>query len=392
VHVQYWFLALGFVGALLGLLAGRVRPLLLAPFALLVFVLPDVRSRSVDVYGDLPLGYLVAIATLLLALWLIDREPWALPPAAVLLAGAVLTKREGILLAGCVILAGLVAGADRLRSVWKPLGGVLLVVVATYLPWAIWLRAEGLPGNGPQGGAHFVTDLHRAWDALDVIVRNLFEYNLWLLAATGVLVAVALCLFAEMWRAAAYGAALMSALTLMSAAIVWSDASIELGDVNLISRLSGTVVLCAVALTPFLLEQASGPGMRPQLTWTDPRVRRAEVAVWVLVIVAAAIAYPAELLARGGARFPSASDCVVPVPPSGPVAVVLGYRPSYPAGMELRDRAASLGIGHAEVSPDGCGRVRVSVGGVTSRAAARAMVRRADGAGLDASVEGKPAS
>src|SRR5207244_1979920 len=54
LHLQYWFLGVGFVAAVVGLLATRVAPLLFLPFALVIFVLPDIRSRSVDMYADPP--------------------------------------------------------------------------------------------------------------------------------------------------------------------------------------------------------------------------------------------------------------------------------------------------------------------------------------------------
>src|SRR4051812_807252 len=109
VHLQFWFLGAGFVAALIGLLAGRVDLLLLFVFALVVFVMPDIRSRSVDMYGDLTLGYAVATAALLFVLWVEEGGDWRIAVAAVLLAGAVLTKREGILLAVCVVAAALIA-------------------------------------------------------------------------------------------------------------------------------------------------------------------------------------------------------------------------------------------------------------------------------------------
>src|SRR5207253_8301396 len=124
--LQYWFLGVGFVAAVVGLLATRVAPLLFLPFALVIFVLPDIRSRSVDMYGDLPLGFLVATAALLVALWLEERRPWQLPAASLLLAAAALTKREGVILAGCVVVAALAASSDRVRRDWPRLGGVFL--------------------------------------------------------------------------------------------------------------------------------------------------------------------------------------------------------------------------------------------------------------------------
>lgn len=121
VHLQYWFMALGFGAALIGLLSQRVRPGVLMPFVLLVFVMPDIRGRSIDMYGDLPLGYLVAAVALLVWLWLEDPEHWPLSLVALLSAGAILTKREGILFVGCAVGAGALASWSNRRSAWPRL-------------------------------------------------------------------------------------------------------------------------------------------------------------------------------------------------------------------------------------------------------------------------------
>ena len=317
LHLQYWFLGVGFVAALLGLLATRVTPLLLLPFVSMVFVMPDIRSRSVDMYGDLPLGFFVATAALLVALWLEERREWQLPAASLLLAAAALTKREGVILAGCVVVAGLVASSDRARKDWPRLLAVLLAAVGATLLWQIWLWAKGLPSNGPSGGLHFLTDLRRGWDSLHVVTNNLFTFDLWLLSLTIAIAAVGLCLLVRAWRLALYLAALIVACVLGCTVILWSDPNLQLTDVNVVSRLVGTVALTVVAITPLALQRAWDGGEGPS---REVAVRRAPVwraaLAWGLV-VAAAIAYPAALLAEGGARFPNASDCVHAPPEVG---------------------------------------------------------------------------
>ena len=292
VHLQFWFLGLGFVGAVLGLLVTRVEPLLIAPFVLLVFVMPDIRSRSVDMYGDLTMGYAVAIAALLLALWVVDRSDWRVVAAAVICAGAVLTKREAIVLVACVVIASLLASAD-----WRRPAAVLGASLAAWVVWQVWLSAHHLPGNGPSGGLHFLRDWGRGWDALDTVLDNLFTFDLWLVSVTIALVAIGLCVFVRSWRLVVYAGVLTVLLVLGCSAILWSDPSLQLTDINVVSRLVGSVALCIVALTPLLLQHA----------WGEPR--RWRIAVWHRVlawgaIAAAAIAYPVVLLAQGGAGFP----------------------------------------------------------------------------------------
>lgn len=389
LHLEYWFLAIGFVAALVGLLATRVSPLLLLPFAFVLFVLPDIRSRSVDMYGDLPLGFLVATAALLVALWLEERREWHLPAASLLLAAAVLTKREGVILAGCVVAAGLVASADRVRRDWPRLLGVFLAALAATFLWQIWLWAQGLPGNGPSGGLHFLTDVGRGWDAFHVVTKNLFTFDLWLLSMTIAIAAAGLCLLVRAWRFALYFVSLMFACVLGCSVILWSDPNLQLTDVNVVSRLVGTVALTVVALTPLALQQAWGAGERAP---RDPAAAEEPgwqtALAWGLVVVGA-IAYPATLLAEGGARFPKASDCVHAPAGSGSVLVVFGHEPSYPAALRLRARAAAQGTSPVRVAQDGCGRVRVFVG-AASKTDGEEIVRRAKAAGLPARLEAGP--
>ena len=106
---------------------------LLWPPLLLVLVVPRFGERLLAPQGDVLLDILVAVAALLVALWLRDRRGWRLAAAAVLLAGAVNTKREGILFAAGVLAARVrrlataaMAAARRAhRSSWR-LGGAAL--------------------------------------------------------------------------------------------------------------------------------------------------------------------------------------------------------------------------------------------------------------------------
>jgi hypothetical protein len=371
------------------LLATRVTPLLLLPFALIVFVLPDIRSRSVDMYGDLPLGFLVATAALLVALWLEERRPWQLPAASLLLAAAALTKREGVILAGCVVVAALAASSDRVRRDWPRLAAVFLAALGATFLWQIWLWTHGLPGNGPSGGLHFLTDGRRGWDTLHVVTKNLFTFDLWLLSLTIAIAAIALCLLVRVWRLALYFGVLIVALVLGSTVILWSDPNLQLTDVNVVSRLVGTVVLTVVAFTPLALQRAWDAG-EPRAA-AAPRRPGWQVALAWTLVAAGAIAYPTTLLAEGGARFPKDADCINAPSGEGPVLVVLAHASSYGEAAQVRTRALALGRGAVETRQDGCGKLRVSIA-ATSKASGEDLVRRALVAGLHASLEAVPSA
>jgi hypothetical protein len=100
------------------------------------------------------------------------------------------------------------------------------------------------------------------------------------------------------WRLALCLAALIVASVLGCTVILWSDSNLQLTDVNVVSRLVGPWLLTAVAITPLALLQRAwdaGDGSSREVAVRRAPVWQAAVA-WGLV-VAAAIAYPATLLA-----------------------------------------------------------------------------------------------
>ena len=109
LHVQFWFLVVGAVAAIAGLLHRHAPAWLLWPSLLLVLVVPRFGERLLVPQADILVDVFVVVAALLLALWLRDRGRWRLVAAAVLLAGAVNTKREGILFAAAVLAVAFVA-------------------------------------------------------------------------------------------------------------------------------------------------------------------------------------------------------------------------------------------------------------------------------------------
>jgi hypothetical protein len=352
----------------------------------MVFVMPDIRSRSVDMYGDLPLGFLLATAALLIALWLEERGAWQLPSAAILLAGAALTKREGVILCGCIVLAGLVASADRARRDWPRLLGVLGAAIVATLVWQVWLWARHLPGNGPSNGLHFLRDGRRGWNSLHVVMNNLFNFDLWLLSLTIAVAAVGFCLLVRAWRLGLYFAALITTSVLGCSVILWSDPTLQLTDVNVISRLVGSVALTVVAITPLALQRAWDTGERPQPVVIAKRTPLWQAALAWGLVAAATVTYPSILLADGGARFPSVSDCSKrPIAGEGAL-VVFGHVGTYREARQLAARAVAVGASSVETAQDGCGRVRVFEA-IESHSEREKVMRRVKAAGLSAKLE-----
>ena len=266
LHLQYAFMAAFFVVAVVGLLAERVRQAILFPVLLAFLVAPYLLDWLTTVYADIPMGYFVALAALLVVLWIDERQPWQLAAATLLLSGAMLTKREGMLFAVCVLFAGLVASFAERRQLWPRLLAAGLVAFALVLPWRIWVFAHGLPSAGPDTGYDGpFSDLDRLWPAFEIAVRSFFHEDLWNFAPVLAVGALVLALLAgglaDLLFAAASLAAGVGAVTW----VLWVNHGLALiHDDWAIRRLIGTPVLVLAVLTPLLLQRAwsSGAGTR----------------------------------------------------------------------------------------------------------------------------------
>jgi len=262
LHVQFWFLLAGFVAAVAGLLATRVPPVLLWSFALLALVSPRVVGRTLEPQADFTLDYLFALAALLLALWLLEHEPWQLASATLFLGATMLTKREGQLLAACVVAAALAASWREWRSAWPRLGLASVGAIALALPWRFWYVSHDLTGEFPESGVTGLLDhLDRAWPSLQSVLSSAFDAGLWTVVLPLVIVAIALAFIAGARTLPVY-AALVYGLALAGFTwAIWSFTELEVPieqneAINPVVRLAASLVVLSAALVPLLLDAA----------------------------------------------------------------------------------------------------------------------------------------
>lgn len=258
LHVQFWFLVVGVVGAASGLLHRHAAPWLLWPPLLLVLVVPRFGERLLAPQGDVLLDVLVAVAALLLALWLRDGAGWRLATAAVLLAGGANTKREGILFAACVLAAAFVVSRPRR---WPQLVAASLAVGLAVLPWRIWTARHDISSGTPPS-----FDTGRLAGALRLSFDVLYSNARWSVLPLVATIALA--------AAAAWGdrrlAAYVGLLALgLFAGGVWStvgfpDLAITTDESgNPIVRYTGSMVFLAAVATPLLLSSVWRGGEEP---------------------------------------------------------------------------------------------------------------------------------
>jgi hypothetical protein len=260
LHLQFSIFLLGFVAAIVGLLAPRVSPLFLWPIVLLVLLAPRVYDRALDPQADFLLDYFWALAVLLIAFWLFDRQPWQLVLATLFLGAAMLTKREGYLLTACVVAASLLASRREWRSTWPRLAIASACAVALTVPWRIWFGTRHLAGEGTEaGGLGLLSHVDRLRPSLELTISSFFDDERWLLIAPVVAGALLVAWLAGARRVAAY-ATLVYVLALTGFAwIVWSFPSMPITKneaVNPIVRVEGSLIIASIALVPLLLQAA----------------------------------------------------------------------------------------------------------------------------------------
>jgi hypothetical protein len=400
LHLQYWFLAAGFVLAVIGLLAQRVHHAILFPVVLALLVAPSLVDWITTVYADIPMGYLIALAALLVILWIEEKESWQLAAATVLLSGAMLTKREGLIFAACVLLAGFVASfADR-RRLWRPLLAAGLIAFALALPWRIWFTAHGLPGDGPElGYLGAFSYLEVVWPSLKLNLETLVDPNLWRFAPVLAGAAIVLAGLAGAWRVSLYAGMFVVAAVGAGTWVFWTN-PVAFNDVWPIHRYTGITVLVLAVLTPLLLQRAwsSEPASRTPVESRrhDVLFRQSRVA-WAIVLVgllshpgSALVGYSGSGLPGGWPSFPGTAGCDAAPVAGANARLVVGYADSYPEATAMRERARVAGLVDVEASQDGCGRLRVYVDDLPTIAAAQALQVEAQAAGLRPTVELDP--
>jgi hypothetical protein len=264
LHLQFWFFLMGFVAAVVGLLSARVTALLLFPPLLLLLATPHVLRYGLQAEGDFLLDELLALACLLVALWLVDGERWQLVATALLLGAAMSTKREGYVLAACIVLAALAASSVRARRDWPALLLTAAAAVAVTIPWRVLLAVRHLPSGRPEaGGTGLFSHLDRAWPSLRLALSTLFDFDIWLVVAPVALAAIIVALAVQTRPLGLYALVLFILAVAAFTWTTWAFPSLPItkqASLNPMPRLTGSLAFAATALVPVLL----GVAWRPQ--------------------------------------------------------------------------------------------------------------------------------
>jgi hypothetical protein len=193
--VQWWLLGVGLVAAGAGLLQ-RIAPALVAwLFLVTALSIPEFDRRLLERTADWPLDIFFALAALALLGWIVTGESWRLWVYGLTLAAVLATKREGQLLAACLVVGGIAAAGWRSRRSWLSVAGVAALAYAVNIPWRIWWTSHHLAGDAPPGGLVHgtISGIGQIGPAFHLVLKLLFAYHFWLGATPIALVAAVLC-------------------------------------------------------------------------------------------------------------------------------------------------------------------------------------------------------
>jgi hypothetical protein len=389
LHLVVWSLLAALALGAGALLSRFVDPALAWGAVLLTITAPEVVDAARVPQADLLLDVFLAFALVLLVVWTREPRSDVLGLALVFVAGASLTKREGLLALACLATALLIANRHRWRETW--FAAVLVGTTALFvsLPWRIWFTRRALPSDAPEaGGLGLLDHLDRLEPSMSLVLRTLSDPEHW-----SVLLAVAVLAVAAAWatRHRAEAVLLGSFLLLSVAAFVWVEWAFpslpltQVAALNPIVRLCGAALVPAALCAPILLQGALEETRVAAWPPAEPRTRRfATVAV-----LAIAVAYPIGVIAANGMpSFPARDDCAdVLAAPAEPFELVYDRRDSLRVARSVRERLVEVGFPDAEVRGDGCGRWKVVNPGVQTLEQADGHIADARRAGFDPQLE-----
>ena len=275
--LQQTLLAIGFVSGVLALVDRFVPRWVSFPSLALLSVTPGFWGRTQTLMADPALAYLVATAAVACLLWLSTDRPEWLAVGTLFLAGAALTKLEGLSL-GLLLVCAVVAAAAVRRGRRGLRGLVLLAGPACVEPWRLWLGSHNLPTSSDDYHAtklfHPLFLYHRLFRldaALRWLLHSIFSTSAWPLVLPLALVA----LVVVTRRAPAVAAVVLSWLTLGFlglATIYWIGfPGLQYYLSTSADRVASTLVIVAGATLPLLLGLSLGDGPPERLAATVPK-------------------------------------------------------------------------------------------------------------------------
>jgi hypothetical protein len=275
--VQYWLLFAGFVFAVAGLLRRLVSAPLVWLFLATGAVLPELDHRLLQLMADWPLDIFFVLAALALVVWLRTGERWLLGIYGVSLAAMLATKREGQLLAACLVVGALAAVAWRRRRAAIAVVAVALAAYLVNVPWRLWWTSRHLASDVPDKGiASFTGDTTRIWPGLRLVLELLFKYDLWLVPVPLAIAAALLGLLSRGRELPTFYLVTAALAIVGFAWVIWSDPALPIStkpSLTPIPRAVGAIALLSIALAPLLIQPLLSGGVSTAGEHGDERLQ-----------------------------------------------------------------------------------------------------------------------
>ncbi len=260
LHLQFWLLVAGFLGALVALLRDVVPPLALWPVLAAILFAPAFAYQAATAYADVPLALFFALAGVCAWRWLALGEHRALGLLALFAAATCATKFEGLVLVGALllVLVLLIAASSRRRAALTAVVG--LVALVGVLPWRLWMAAHDVHQYHSIGqGLHPETlwsRLDRIPTAVWALLREMLDPSSWLLLVPVAVAAAALAFATRERRASALALGTAVVIVCALTAVYWVTALPFEFHVESAPRVVVAPVLLLASLTPVLLGAA----------------------------------------------------------------------------------------------------------------------------------------
>jgi hypothetical protein len=222
IHVQFWFLLVGFLVAAYELLRDRVPQSLLWPSLLLVGTAPALAENLTSAYGDAPVAFFFALAAIAAWRYVVTGERRSLWFFGLVAGAAVATKPEGSpFILGLFVLLVIFSLVRKrpLVALVAPAAWCLVAIV----PWRIWISDHGIRSSTPIGKGldpgYLVDRLDRVWPSVRTIVEKSFDGDWLAIVPIALVVGVLVLGWRRSWSTPAFAAGL---LAIVFVSLLWA--------------------------------------------------------------------------------------------------------------------------------------------------------------------------
>ena len=272
IHVQFWFLLVGFLVAAYELLRDRVPQALLWPALLVVGTAPALADNLTSAYGDAPVAFFFALAAIAGWRWLATAERPALWFLGLMGGAAVATKPEGSAFVLGLFVVLVVFTLVRRQAV-VPLAAPAAWCLISIVPWRIWISDHGIRSSTPIGKglnpSYLVDRFDRVWPSVRTIVEKSFAAD-WLAILPVALAVGLLVLTWRRWSAPLFAGGVLAVVFL---ALLWAYWVQRPGLHYLLSTSGSRTVTTLVVVAGVFLPILGAELLR---SYTDSRERRDE--------------------------------------------------------------------------------------------------------------------